>query len=517
MSYSADVILWGGLLRFGQAALAAAPTLLVGFVVAGVLRKLLGPDATRRAFGGNTWRSLPQAWLWGMLLPVCSLGVIPVAYELRRVGLSGGTILAFALTAPLFNPLSLLYGLTLSSPTVLVAFALASLLVVTTVGLLWDRWFPNTAAEPPEEPETPPGPRRLAAVAVTAARYAAGPTFLFCLVGLSGSMVLSAIFPHGSLTDSMGHTDRTAPLQMLFVAIPAYATPLNVMMQVGGMFVHGNSVGAAYIQLALGAGANLGLVAWAWRTYGLQRAAAFLSLFVVVVTGIAYTIEDPLYSAGSVDRPHTHAFDVYACPFRSGTTDLPTKAWQQLSGDLPLFEVVALSGVGVLLIAGLGLAWLDPLGRIDWALAKPPEPATEPGASWLNADVPGPVLGGVAIAGLVALSIVGCFVYYPAPAETLKDMKMVRADALSYASSRDVEHTVKSIARYDDLTRRLQVGFYLRHLSLSEYQQSKARVLRGSLEQLKDVIEAEQFDQVRQLITRVSAAHRRLSDAFVDG
>lgn len=141
MSYSADVIFWGGLLRYGQAALAAAPTLLVGFVVAGVLRKLLGTDATHRAFGGNTWRSLPQAWLWGMLLPVCSFGVIPVAYELRRVGLSGGTILAFALTAPLFNPLSLLYGLTLSSPMVLVAFALASLLVVTTVGLMWDRWF----------------------------------------------------------------------------------------------------------------------------------------------------------------------------------------------------------------------------------------------------------------------------------------------------------------------------------------------------------------------------------------
>ena len=250
------------------------------------------------------------------------------------------------------------------------------------------------------------------------------------------------------------------------------------MMQVGGMFVHGNSVGAAYVLLALGAGANLGLIAWAWRTYGLRKAVTFLALFVAVVTGIAYAIEDPLYSAGSIDRPHTHAFDVYACPFPARTPNLPQLAWGRLVRDLPLYEVAGLSGVVVLMIAGIGVARFDPTGRLDAALAKPPEPAAEEDASWLHAEVPGPVLGGVAIAGLVALSLVGCFVYYPAPAETLEDMKMVRADALSYASSRDVEKAVKSIARYDDLTRRLQVGFYLRNLSLSEYQQSKARVLR---------------------------------------
>ncbi|MEO0529026.1 MAG: permease [Planctomycetota bacterium] len=515
MRYAADVIFWGGLLRFCEAALAAAPTLLVGFVVAGVLRKLLGADATRRAFGGNTWRSLPQAWLWGMLLPVCSLGVIPVAYELRRVGLSGGTILAFALTAPLFNPLSLLYGLTLSSPAVLVAFALASLLVVTTVGYLWDRWFPGTAIESSGEPPMPPGLSRLAAVALTAARHASGPTLLYCLIGLSGSMVLAAIFPHGSLTDSMGHADRTAPLQMLLLAIPAYATPLKVMMQVGGMFVHGNSVGAAYVLLALGAGANLGLVAWAWRSYGLRKAAVFLSLFVVVVMGIAYAIEDPLYSAGSVDHPHTHAFDVYACPFRAGQGALPQKAWAKLSGEIALYEVVGLASVVTLTAVGLGVARFDPNGRIDAALVKQSEVDADERASWMNAEVPGPVLGGVAIAGLVALSIVGCFVYFPPPAETLEEMNYVRADALSYSSTRDVENAEKSIARYDDLTRRLQVGYYLRNLTLSEYQQSKARVLRGRLEQLKDIVGTAEFDEIRALTAKLSVAHRRLSQAFL--
>ncbi|MEM9352311.1 MAG: permease [Planctomycetota bacterium] len=514
MSGAVEAVFWGGLLRFAQATLAAAPTLLVGLVVAGVFRKLLGPDATRKAFGGDSWRSLPQAWLWGMLLPVCSLGVIPVAYELRRSGLSGGTILAFCLTAPLFNPLSLLYGLTLSSPTVLMAFAFASLLVVTVVGFTWDRLFPHTAQPPCEEPAVPPGLGRILSVGMASARHAAGPTLLYCLIGLSGSMLLTVIFPHGSLTDSMAHTDRTAPLQMLRVAIPAYATPLNVMMQVGGMFVHGNSVGAAYVLLALGAGANLGLIAWAWRTYGFGRAATFLSLLIAVVMVIAYAVEDPLYSAGSVEHPHTHAFDVYACPFRAGSRNLADRARRLLADDMPMYELISLAAVATFVASGLGLRRFDPEGQIEASLASRAQPAEDAPKSVLNAEVPGPVLGGVAIAGLVALSIVGCFIFYPAPEETLEEMRYVRADLWSYAASKDVENTGRCIQRYDDLTRRLQVGYYLRTLTLTEFQQSKARVLRGRLEQLKDVVEAGEFDRVRELNTRVSDAHQRVREAF---
>ena len=88
------------------------------------------------------------------------------------------------------------------------------------------------------------------------------------------------------------------------------------------------------------------------------------------------------------------------------------------------------------------------------------------------------------------------------------------ADALSYAMSKDVDNAVKSIARYDDLTRKLQVGYYLRNLEVDEFQQARARVLRGRLEQLKDVVEAGDFSRVRDLNSKIDAAHRRLADVF---
>ncbi len=509
-----NVIFWGGLVRFGEALLAGAPTLLVGLFVAGVFRMLIGPEVVFRIFGGTSWRSLPQAWLWGMLLPVCSIGVIPVAYELRRAGLRGGAILAFALTAPLFNPLSLLYGLTLSTPIVILSFALGSLIVVTSVGVLWDPVFPNSEVKEPAPRPVPPGLKRLAAVAVVAARHMAGPTAIYAAIGLAGSIVLAAIFPHGSLTDSMAHTDPWAPLKMLVVALPAYATPLNVMMQVGGMFVHGNSVGAAYVLLSLGTGANLGLIAWAWHNYGFMRASVFLVAFIAVVIAIAYTINDPLYSAGNVEHPHTHAFDVYACPFVVSSPGMAQEVWRKLSEDAQLYEIVATSVVACLLLCGVILRVYDPGHHLEESLATVGEAPVPAGGSWLNANVPGPVLGVTAVLGLIVMSVVGCFVYYPAPDQTLEDMRYVKADALTYALTKDVDNATKSLEAYDDLTRRLQVGYYLRHWQLSEYQQAKAKVLRGRLEQLKDILEAGEFARVRQATMAVSDAHRRLIKAF---
>src|SRR5207302_10060210 len=113
--------------------------------------------------------------------------------------------------------------------------------------------------------------------------------------GLLAVALLSAVLPPGRLQSPMEHTNPYAPLAMAVVAIPAYATPLMAMSQLGSMFQHANSVGAAFVLLTLGAGINLGLVAWMLHTYGRARSAAWLATGLVVVLGIAYAVEDPLH------------------------------------------------------------------------------------------------------------------------------------------------------------------------------------------------------------------------------
>ena len=75
----------------GAALVQAAPTILVGVLVAAIFDRCLGAEGTRRVFGGRGWKSFLCAWAWGMMLPVCSLGVIPIVRQMRCAGLSGGT------------------------------------------------------------------------------------------------------------------------------------------------------------------------------------------------------------------------------------------------------------------------------------------------------------------------------------------------------------------------------------------------------------------------------------------
>ena len=313
----------------------------------------------------------------------------------------------------------------------------------------------------------------------------------------------------------MAQADVLAPVKMMVVALPAYATPLNVMMQVGGMFVHGNSVGAAYVLLSLGTGANLGLIAWSWKSYGFRPAMAFLTIFSCVVLAIGYGVSDPLYSAGDVEHPHTHAFDVYRVSFPQSASGLPEQVSRRIAEDADMFELVSLGAIGVLFVIGMGLRIFDPKFHLETALAHPANPEPK-GNSVLNANVPGAGVGVVTIVGLIVISIVGCFVFFPPPDQTLDDMRVIRAEALSFAASKDVEKAVRNIEIYDDLTRRLQVGYYLRNWEISEYQQAKTKLLRGRLEQLKDILETKQFDRVREASQAVSNAHRRVRESMLD-
>jgi hypothetical protein len=74
---------------------------------------------------------------------------------------------------------------------------------------------------------------------------------------------------------------------MTGLAIPVYATPMLAMTQLGMMFQHANSVGAAFVLLILGAGMNLGLLGWSMAEYGFRRGMAWLLLISSIALGLA--------------------------------------------------------------------------------------------------------------------------------------------------------------------------------------------------------------------------------------
>jgi len=505
-----EAMFLGGLLRVIQALAAAAPTILIGLLVAATLRRLFGHAATRRMFGAGTWRELPQAWLIGMLLPVCSLGAIPVAREMRRAGISGGTILAFAMTAPLFNPLSLLYGLTLSNPVVLLAFSLCSLLIVTVVGAAWDWFFPGTAkAEDPPPRPVAPGLSRMAALLLYMVRQLAGSSLGYLAIALLGVVLLNVVLPVGAMQTVVEQDNPWAPLIMTAVAIPAYATPMTAMGQLGMMFNHGNSIGAAFALLVFGAGLNLGLLAWMARTYGGRRSAAWMLILLAVVIGLAYGVDRPLRPHDVEPAGHTHAFDIYCCPFHHQGQDCWQKFNSTLSEEITREQRWGLALLGTMLAIGVVLQIFDPQQRLERWLETPRRIGR---FDWY---LPGPVLGGIWLAILIGLSIGGSFVYYPAPDQCFLAMEFHKAETVSGGLGFRRHETDRGIPLLDDWTRRLQVGVYLRQGRVSDYQRMKARVFLNKLELLEHAMDDPLHRQeAAQLALAVDLAHIRMKRAF---
>lgn len=509
----------GGFIRFVEGGISAAPTLLVGVLIAAVLRYYLGSQGTRKLFGGDSLRSLPQSWAVGMLLPVCSIGVLPILFEMRRSRIKPGAMSAFALSAPLFNPLSLLYGLTLARPYVILFFAFGSLVVVTLVGFFWDRKAgkENASAEEKVKDSKVIGITRLLAVFVQITRDLSGRAGGWALVGLTGLILLAAILPWGTLQSEVNRDDWMAPLKMTAVALPAYATPMLAMSQLGMMFQHANSPGAAFVLLVLGTGVNVATVLWLGKSFGARSVGIWLCTLLLIVVGIAYAINKPLVPPGVEPFGHTHAFDIYTNPVHN----LDRISWafvrEKLEKDTDIGEQFALATLGVLLLIGVGfrLAGIDEEKLESWGTGA----SAQTGRVGSFDRVVGPqVVGATMLCGLVALSVVMCYAFYPSPEESLEEIRVAHAETLSAANSGNVEHAMFWIPIWDEWSRRLEVGAFIRRGELRPYQRMQGYLIRKKLEELEHELAHEPLDKeaTKQLVADLLKTNSRWVRSYRD-
>ena len=77
-----------------------SPYLLLGFTLAGVMHAFLPAAMYNRYLSGRNFRSVLNAAILGIPLPLCSCGVIPTAMSLRKDGASKGATISFLIATP---------------------------------------------------------------------------------------------------------------------------------------------------------------------------------------------------------------------------------------------------------------------------------------------------------------------------------------------------------------------------------------------------------------------------------
>src|SRR3984957_188277 len=313
-----DTMVWSALQRMAETVASAALYLVIGLVFAGLLRGIVGPARLKWLFDAGPWRGPLRAWALGTLLPVCALGALPVARELRRARIPSGTVLTFLLAAPLFNPITLIYAISVVPLPTLFYFVCGTFVVSVGSGGIWNTWInptPHddgaTAVDPISEPLDQPAARsmlRLMVVGETTARGLSGAILVDCALVILAMGLAGAFLPFGLFQAAVARTNPLSPLLTALVGVLIYVNPVEAVRVVGLTIRDGFSVGAAFSFLVIGAGSITAVISSIRREFGWRRVSQFAGLLLLLTLAWAHAA-DLFLPRSAIAQSHTHAFD----------------------------------------------------------------------------------------------------------------------------------------------------------------------------------------------------------------
>jgi uncharacterized membrane protein YraQ (UPF0718 family)/copper chaperone CopZ len=292
---------------------AMAPYLLLGFAVAGLLSVVISPEWVERHLGGNGLGQVVKASLFGVPLPLCSCGVIPVAASLRRHGASKGATTAFLLSTPQTGVDSIAVTYALLGPFLAVVRPLAAL--VTGVfggglvqafngdGVAADSKLTDSAETPScssdccddEKPKNRPKIIEALHYGLVILPRDIGKALI---LGVAISGLIAAFVAPQALESYLGG-GLWPMLAAMAIGIPLYvcataSTPIAL-----GLIHAGLSPGAALVFLISGPATNSAALTTLWKVLG--RRAAIIYLVTVAVASLATGFAvDGLIGAGAL-------------------------------------------------------------------------------------------------------------------------------------------------------------------------------------------------------------------------
>ena len=128
----------------------SAPWLMLGLLVAGLMKSFIPEDLLARHLGKPGFSSTVKAALLGAPLPLCSCGVIPAAMGLRRSGASKSATTSFLISTPETGVDSISISYALLGPFMAVIRPVAAIFSAITAGVLVGREAEQDAKVVPE-------------------------------------------------------------------------------------------------------------------------------------------------------------------------------------------------------------------------------------------------------------------------------------------------------------------------------------------------------------------------------
>jgi uncharacterized membrane protein YraQ (UPF0718 family)/copper chaperone CopZ len=268
-----------------------APYLLFGFFVAGLLSVVISAETVERHLGGRGIWPVIKATVFGIPLPLCSCGVIPVAASLRRHGANRGATTAFLLSTPQTGVDSVMVTFSLLGPI----FAIFRPLAAFFTGLLGGSLVGLAEGDGANQ-EAPAGctddccstePRGNRLTRLLRYGFVTLPRDIgkALLIGLLIAGLISALIPDDYLAGVLG-AGIGAMIVMMLLGIPVYVCATASVPVAAALIAKGVSPGAALVFLMTGPATNAAAITTIWKIMGKRTAIVYL--LTVAITALAF-------------------------------------------------------------------------------------------------------------------------------------------------------------------------------------------------------------------------------------
>lgn len=294
---------------------AMAPYILFGLIFAGILHELVPETIVTKHLGKESISSVVKSTIFGIPLPVCSCGVIPLATSIKKSGASKGATLSFLISTPITGIDSILatYGMFGWAFTIYRIFT--SMLIALVAGILtniFDKTVEekqaafsviktsktsfvvannfSVASKPQEKTSSccssnmGQGVEKSRFSLSKALRYSfftllsdiAKPLFWGLIIGA----LITALMPQ-NLSDILVDYSWLSYIIVIAIAIPMYVCATSSLPIAAGLMLSGVSAGAAFVFLSAGPATNTVTIGVVKKMLGSRALYIYLGSIIV--------------------------------------------------------------------------------------------------------------------------------------------------------------------------------------------------------------------------------------------
>ena len=293
--------------------------ILFGLLFAGVMHELIPETLVTKHLGKENIWSVIKSTVFGIPLPVCSCGVIPLATSIKKSGASKGATLSFLISTPITGVDSIMATYGIFGWVFTIYRAITSMIIAMVAGILTNIFDKEEVVLKPKFTTSPQKEEHGSSCStetsccgtsskrehfiVRVFKYAFGTLLKDIAKPLLWGLLLGALITvaiPSNLSEILVAYAWLSYLIVIIIAVPMYVCATASLPIAAGLMLSGVSAGAAFVFLSAGPATNTVTIGVVKKMLGTRSLYIYLGSIIIgsIVFGLAL---DYLFSSMEID------------------------------------------------------------------------------------------------------------------------------------------------------------------------------------------------------------------------